>query len=226
VIDHRYVLLDKAVAVLTDSEERQSDLDERRKANRQDHARAALAGVVEDLAGVDVGGIEDAQRAHVAAERMLELERTAVELGERLRGLREREHEHRAAAAESRVEPVELDDGRAALVSSQQARDVAADAAKAAMVALRDRERDEQDLQATLQEACRTVDQGVARALSFVRSRRERRVTQSEALVAEARAVVEDARVLHEARTEDRVVSQFGFRLQIVPFRPFEHRRR
>src|ERR1700689_923040 len=33
VIDHRYVLLDKAVAVLTDSEARQADLDERRKAN-------------------------------------------------------------------------------------------------------------------------------------------------------------------------------------------------
>jgi hypothetical protein len=206
VIDHRYVLLDNAAAVLTDSEARKADLDERRKANRQDQARAALAGVVKDLAGVDVGGIEDAQRAHVATERTLELEQMAVELRERLRGLREREHAHRDTAAESRAEPLELDDAHTRLASSQQARDVATIAAKAAMVALRDRERDEQDVQAQLQEVRRTVDQGVARALSFVRSRRERRVAQSEAVVAKARAVVQDARVLHEARTADRRV--------------------
>ncbi len=206
VVDHRCVLLDKAVAVLTDSEARQADLDVRRRENRTDAARAELVVTIEDLAGVDVSGIEDAQRAVLAREQMVELEQAIGVLERRLRDLAVRENEHRAAAAEGWVEPDELDDARARLASARRARDDAAQASKGAMVTLRACERDREDVQERLQNARRTVGQGVARALSFVRSRRERSVVELEAHVGEAQAVVEEVRALHEARTEDRRV--------------------
>ena len=204
VVDHRCVLLDKAVAVLTDSETRHADLDARSKANRGDQARAALALAVEDLAGVDVVAIGDAQRALAAGQRTLELQHAAAALTDRLRELQERERAHRRTASESRVEPQELDDAQARVSAAQRARDEAAAATQDAMVTLRTREREAQDVQERLREAHRLVDQGVARALPFVRTRRERRVVYCEALVAEAGAMLEEARLLHDARSEDR----------------------
>lgn len=206
VVDHRCVLLDKAVAVLTDSEARQADLDERRRGNRTDAARADLVAVIEDLAGVDVSGIKEAQRAVIARGQMVEIEQAIGVLEQRLRDLAARESEHRAAAAEGWVEPDELDDARARLASARRARDDAAQASKDAMVTLRARERDREDVQERLRNARRTVGKGVARALSFVRSRRERSVVELEAHLGEARAVVEEVRALREARTEDRRV--------------------
>jgi RecA/RadA recombinase len=193
VVDHRCVLLDKAVAVLTDSEERQADLDVRRRENRTDAARAELVVTIEDLAGVDVSGIEDAQRAVLAAERTVELERAAGVLRERLHALRERERAHHAAAAASRVTPEELETARARLVSTRPARDDVAPVAADAMVILRAREREREELQEWLQNARRAVEQGVARVVSFVRARRERRVIDIEALLGEAQALVEEA---------------------------------
>jgi AAA domain len=206
VVDHRCVLLDKAVAVLTDSEARQADVDTRRKANREDEARTALAVAVEDLSEVDVGGIEDARRAVAARQRTVELEQAAGVLKEWLRELVERERAHRTSAAESRLEPGELDDAQARLASAQHARDDSADAAGDSLVTLREHERACEELQAQLQDARRTVSQRVARALPFLRNRREQRVVQLEASVDEAHAVVGEALLLHEARTEDRRV--------------------
>jgi hypothetical protein len=194
VIDHRCVLLDKAVAVLTDSEARQTDLDVRRRENRTDAVRAELVVTIEDLAGVDVSGIEDAQRAVLAGERTVELERAAGVLQERLGALLERERAHHAAAAASRVAPEELEDARARLVSAWPARDDVAPVAADAMVILRAREREREELQERLQDARRAVEQGVARVVSFVRARRERRVIDIEALLGEAQALVEEAR--------------------------------
>jgi len=194
VVDHRCVLLDKAVAVLTDSEARQADLDVRRRENRTDAARAELVVTIEDLAGVDVSGIEDAQRAVLAAERTVDLERAAGVLREQLRALRERERAHHAAAAASRVAPEELEKARARLVSTRPGRDDVAPVAADAMGILRARERECEELQEWLQDARRAVEQGVARVVSFVRVRRERRVIDIEALLGEAQALIEEAR--------------------------------
>jgi hypothetical protein len=193
VVDHRCVLLDKAVAVLTDSEARQADLDNRRRENRTDTARAELVVTIEDLTGVDISEIENAQRAVLAGERTVEMEQAADALLERLRTLREREHAHHAAAAASRVAPQELERARARLVSVRPARDDAVPAATDAMAILRARERDREELQERLQHARRAVEQGIARVIPFVRVRRERRVIDMEALLGEAQALVEEA---------------------------------
>jgi RecA/RadA recombinase len=194
VVDHRCVLLDKAVAVLTDSEARQDDLDKRRKANREDGARTGLAVAVEDLAGVDMSGIEDAQRAVLARERRVELAHAADVLEGRLRDLAERERAHREAAAEGRVSPEELERTQVRSGSAWRAQDDAAHVARDAMVTLRAREREREELQEWLQVARLAVARGATRVLWFVRARRERRVQDLEVLVGEVQAVIEEAR--------------------------------
>lgn len=204
VAGHRCVLLDKAVAVLTDSEARQADLEKRRRENLTDLARTELVAVIEDLAGVDVSGIENARRAVAAKQKIAELEQTVGVLEERLRDLHEREDEHRAAATESGVEPEELEGAQARVRSARRARDDAAVAAKDAMIAMRAREHERDESQERLDDARARAGKGVARVLSFIRARRERTVIELEARVAETNAIVGEARALHDARTEDR----------------------
>ncbi|MGD0453055.1 MAG: AAA domain-containing protein [Solirubrobacteraceae bacterium] len=204
VIDHRYLLLDKAAVVLTDSDARQADLGARRDGNRGDPARAALTVTVEDLAGVDAGGIEEARHALSARQRTFELVHAAAELTERLDDLREREHAHRVAAAESGVDADELERAQARLLIAQRALDEAADATKDAMIALRARKRQEQAQRDRLRQARDAVDRGLARALPLVRAGRVRRAAQCDALVEEARARVEQAGSLFETRRKDR----------------------
>ena len=206
VAAHPCLLLDRAVAELTGSEARQADLDERRKANREAEARTALAVAIEDLVGVDVSGLADAQRALAAQQEIAQLQAEIDAIDERLLDLREREVKHRAAAAESPVGPDESDRAQARLVPARHARDDAARAAQAAIITVRARERDRDGLQERLDGARQGMGQGVARVLAFVRERRERSVVELEAQFSEARAVVEDAQALHEACAEKRRV--------------------
>jgi hypothetical protein len=206
VAAHRCVLLDKAVAVLTDSEVRQADLEGRRKANREDGSRSELVAVIEDLAGVDVGEIELARRAVAAKQKAAELEHALGVLEEKLRDLCEREGEHRAAADECRIELEKLEGAQARVRSARRARDDAAVAEKDAIVVLRAREHERDELEEQVDDARVKVGVGVARALLFMRARRERTVVELEAQVGEANAIVGEARALHEQRTEDRRV--------------------
>jgi hypothetical protein len=204
VAAHPCLLLDQAVAELTGSKARQADLDERRKANREAEARTALAVAIEDLVGVDVSGLADAQRALAAQQEITQLQAEIDAIDERLLDLREREVKHRAAAAESPVGPDESAGAQARLVPARHARDDAARAAQAAIVTVRARERDRNGLQERLDRARQGVERGVAHVLAFVRERRERSVVELEAQLSEAQAVFEDARALHEACAEKR----------------------
>jgi hypothetical protein len=204
VTAHPCLLLDQAVAELTGSKARQADLDKRRKANREAEARTALVVAIEDLVGVDVSGLADAQRALTAQQESAQLQAEIDAIDERLLDLREREVKHRRAAAESPVGPGESDRAQARLVPARHARDDAARAAQAAIVTVRARERDQNELRERLDRARQGMGQGVARVLAFVRERRERSVVELEAQLSEAQAVVEDAQALHEACTEER----------------------
>ncbi|HEY3865341.1 MAG TPA: AAA domain-containing protein [Solirubrobacteraceae bacterium] len=181
VVDHRCVLLDKAVAVLTDSEARSADLAGRRRENRSDVAREELVVVIEDLAGVDVSAIAHARDALAAERQATELEVECDVLEERLRDLREREQGHWEAAAECRLRPRAPAGGG---------------------------ERDE--LQQRLDRARAKVGRGTASVLSFVRSRRERAVAELEALLGEAQAVREEARAQELARAADETRVEMG----------------
>jgi hypothetical protein len=204
VTAHPCLLLDQAVAELTGSKARQADLDKRRKANREAEARTALVVAIEDLVGVDVSDLADAQRALTAQQESAQLQAEIDAIDERLLDLREREVKHRRAAAESPVGPGESDRAQARLVPARHARDDAARAAQAAIVTVRARERDQDELRERLDRARQGMGQGVARVLAFVRERRERSVVELEAQLSEAQAVVEDAQALHEACTEER----------------------
>ena len=201
---HPCLLLDQAVAELTGSKVRQADLDQRRKANREAEARTALAVAIEDLVGVDVSGLADAQRALAAQQEITQLQAEIDAIGERLLDLRQREVKHRAAAAENPVGPDESDSAQARLAPARHARDDAARAAQAAIVTVRARERDQDELRERLDGARQGVGQGVARVLAFVRERRERSVVELEAQLSEAQAVVEDAQALHGVCIEER----------------------
>jgi hypothetical protein len=205
VTKHPCLLLDKAVAELTGSEARQADLDKRRKLNREAESRTALAVAIEDLVGVDVGGLADAQRALGAQQEITQLQAEIDAIDERLLELREREVKHRGAAVESSVGPDEFDSAQARLVRARHVRDDAARAAQAAIVTMRARERDYDGLREHLDGARLGVGRGVARVLAFVRDRRERSVVELEAELAEAQAIVQDAQALHEACTEKRL---------------------
>ena len=205
VTAHPCLLLDQAVAELTGSEARQADLDKRRKLNREAESRTALAVAIEDLVDVDVGGLADAQRALAAQQEITQLQAEIDAIDERLLELREREVKHRGAAVESSIDPDEFDSARARLVRARHVRDDAARAAQEAIVTMRARERDQDELRERLDRAHQGVARGVARVLAFVRDRRERSVVELEVELAEAQAIVQDAQALHEACTEKRL---------------------
>jgi RecA/RadA recombinase len=194
VADHRCALLDKAVAVLTDREARQAELDDRRRENSADPARTELAAVIEDLAGVDIEEIERAQRAVLARARMVELEQAVGALELALLDREERERMHRDAAAVGRIEPLELEGAWARVRSARRVESRVAVGAHEETVSTLVREQQRNELQAWLEDARATVDKGAARVLPFVRRRRERMVIDLEALVGEAEAAVEAAR--------------------------------
>jgi hypothetical protein len=194
VAAHRCVLLDKAVAVLTDCEARQAELDERRLENRTDASRTELTAVIEDLAVVDIGAIERAQSALLARTRVAELDPAVDALETALLDSEERERGHRSAATVGRVEPQELERVRARVASARRAGGDAAVEVRNETMPTRARERERDELQAWLEDARATVEKGAARVLPFVRKRRERMVIDLEALAGEADAAVEAAR--------------------------------
>jgi hypothetical protein len=194
VASHRCVLLDKAVAVLTDCEARQAELDERRRENRADASRMELATVIEDLAAVDVGEIERAQRALLAGARAVEHDRAVGALETALLDTEERERLHRGAATVGRVEPLELEGAWTRVRSARRVESHVAVGVHDETVSTRAREQERNELQAWLQEARVAVEKGAARVLPFVRKRRERMVIDLEALVSDADAAVETSR--------------------------------
>jgi AAA domain len=204
VQEHRCLMVDKAVAELTDCAARQADLDRRRAGNRSHGDRGALAAVIADLTDVDVSGLARAQRAVQAMREIGGLRETLSALEERSRDLSERARRHRAIVEESPVREDELEGARARLRRARHARDDAGRAAQEAVVAMRKRERDRGDLEERLGRALLDVEHGAARVLPFVRERRRRRAFALEALDAEAEAAVREARELHDIRTRDR----------------------
>jgi hypothetical protein len=204
VTTHPCLLLDQAVAELTGSKARQADLDKRRKMNREAESRTALAVAIEDLGGVDVSGLADAQRALAAQQEIKQLQAEIDGIDERLLDQGKREVKHREAAAEICVGAEEPDSAQARLVRARHVRDDAAHTVQEAIVTVRAREHDRNGLQERLDRAHQGVARGVGRVLVFVRERRERSVVELEARLSEAQAVVQDAKALHEACTEER----------------------
>jgi len=79
VVDHGWLMLDKAAAVLTKREERLAEILEQRRANETHPARQRLDSVIDMLDQADLPLIEKAYHAREQAARAEDLRRTAAE---------------------------------------------------------------------------------------------------------------------------------------------------
>ncbi|OHU66023.1 hypothetical protein BKG85_02765 [Mycobacteroides chelonae] len=73
VLDHPWLMVDKAAAVITNRDTRLASVDSAQKVNKDDQARQRLAIVVEQLENGDVLRLEEALRARAASEAVTAL---------------------------------------------------------------------------------------------------------------------------------------------------------
>lgn len=73
VLDHPWLMVDKAAAVITNRDARLASVDSAQRANKDDQARQRLAIVVEQLENGDVLRLEEALRARAASEAVTAL---------------------------------------------------------------------------------------------------------------------------------------------------------
>jgi AAA domain len=174
VREHKYLLLEKAVASLTGRTERQRSIDERRERNRTDKRREGLQRAIEELADVDVDAIEQAQAAEQARAEARSLEPTVTALRRQLADIEAHAQAHRKAAHGLAVGIERENDARTELDQAHKTHASdrrALTESQSAVQTLRRTHAEAADRASTAKAA---IDHGIGGKLPPVRVRRER----------------------------------------------------